>query len=191
MHAVKLTDDQMRTFIRDGYIVVRPNLPRAFHNEKFAKINRVYGVEGNPGNNILPRIPELRHLYDDPVTRVELAGIMGDDYCLDPHRFVHYNQPGSRGRRSIRTHSHAGGIIPGGWRRSINPGTLPSKWDQQVRHRQRRRSAETHRHRRCDGNTGRTPDDSPVMSGDKAGKPRLVIEETSRGRRGHTCTHDL
>ena len=98
MEAVKLTDDQMRAFIRDGYIVVRPDLPREFHDEMFAKIDEVFEAEGNPGNNILPRIPELRLLYDDPVTRGALASIMGDDYYLEPHRFVHYNQPHSKGQ---------------------------------------------------------------------------------------------
>ena len=98
MEAVRLTDDRMRAFIRDGYIVVRPDLPREFHDEMFAKIDEVFEAEGNPGNNILPRIPELRLLYDDPVTRGALASIMGDDYYLEPHRFVHFNQPHSKGQ---------------------------------------------------------------------------------------------
>ena len=98
MDVVRLTDDQMRTFIRDGYITVRPNLPREYHDEMFAKLDDIYETEGNPGNNLLPRIPELQLLYDDPVTRGALAGIMGDDYFLEPHRFVHYNQPHSKGQ---------------------------------------------------------------------------------------------
>ncbi|MYB48015.1 MAG: hypothetical protein F4X72_01860 [Dehalococcoidia bacterium] len=98
MDAVRLTDDQMRTFIRDGYITVRPDLPREYHDEMFAKLDDIYETEGNPGNNLLPRIPELQLLYDDPVTRGALAGIMGDDYYLEPHRFVHYNQPHSKGQ---------------------------------------------------------------------------------------------
>ena len=32
------------------------------------------------------------------MTRGALAGIMGDDYYLEPHRFVHYNQPHSKGQ---------------------------------------------------------------------------------------------
>ena len=98
MDVVRLTDDQMRTFVRDGYITVRPNLPREYHDEMFAKLDDIYETEGNPGNNLLPRIPELQLLYDDPVTRGALAGIMGDDYYLEPHRFVHYNQPHSKGQ---------------------------------------------------------------------------------------------
>ena len=60
MDVVRLTDDQMRTFIRDGYITVRPNLPREYHDEMFARLDHIFETEGNPGNNILPRIPELQ-----------------------------------------------------------------------------------------------------------------------------------
>ncbi len=98
MDAVKLTDDQMRTFIRDGYVIVRPNLPREYHDEMFAKVDEIFQSEGNPGNNVLPRIPELLQIYDDPVTRGALASLMGDDYYLEPHRFVHFNQPHSKGQ---------------------------------------------------------------------------------------------
>ena len=98
MDAVRLTDDQMRTFIRDGYVIVRPNLPREYHDEMFAKVDHLYETEGNPGNNVLPRIPELQQIYDDPVTRGALASLMGDDYYLEPHRFVHFNEPHSKGQ---------------------------------------------------------------------------------------------
>ena len=98
MDTVKLTDDQMRTFIRDGYVIVRPNLPREYHDEMFAKVDEIFQSEGNPGNNVLPRIPELQQIYDDPVTRGALASIMGDDYYLEPHRFVHFNEPHSKGQ---------------------------------------------------------------------------------------------
>ncbi len=98
MDAVKLTDDQMRTFVREGYVIVRPTLPREYHDEMFAKVDEIFQAEGNPGNNVLPRIPELQQIYDDPVTRGALASIMGDDYYLEPHRFVHFNQPHSKGQ---------------------------------------------------------------------------------------------
>ena len=41
MDAVRLTDDQMRTFIRDGYVIVRPDLPRDYHDEMFAKVDQL------------------------------------------------------------------------------------------------------------------------------------------------------
>jgi len=98
MNAIKLTDDQIRTFIRDGYIEVKPDLPREFHDEMFAKIDELYESEGNPGNNILPKVPELQTIYDDPKVHGAVQSIAGDDYYAEPHRYVHYNQPHSEGQ---------------------------------------------------------------------------------------------
>lgn len=98
MNAIKLTDDQMRTFIRDGYVEVKPDLPREFHDEMFAKIDELFESEGNPGNNILPRVPELQNIYDDPTVHGAFQSIVGDDYYAEPHRHVHYNRPHSEGQ---------------------------------------------------------------------------------------------
>lgn len=98
MNAIKLTDNQMRAFIRDGYLEVKPDLPTDFHAEMFAKIDEVLENEGNPGNNILPRVPELQTIYDDPKVHGALQSIAGDDYYAEPHRFVHFNRPHSEGQ---------------------------------------------------------------------------------------------
>ena len=98
MDSIKLTDVQMRTFIRDGYVEVKPDLPPEFHAEIFAKIDEVFETEGNPGNNILPRIPELQTVYDDHKVHGALQSIAGDDYYAEPHRHVHYNPPHSEGQ---------------------------------------------------------------------------------------------
>jgi HEAT repeat protein len=98
MDSIKLTDEQMRAFIRDGYIEVKPDLPPEFHTEMFAKIDEVIEKEGNPGNNILPRIPELQTIYDDPKVHGALQSIAGDDYYAEPHRHVHSNPPHSEGQ---------------------------------------------------------------------------------------------
>ena len=114
MDAVRLTDDQMRTFIRDGYVIVRPNLPRDYHDEMFAKVDHLFEAEGNPGNNLLPRIPELQLLYDDPVTRGALASIMGTTTTSNRIDSSTSTSPTARARRCTRTRSRAGGITPAG-----------------------------------------------------------------------------
>ena len=98
MDGVKLTDAQMRDFIRDGYVEVVPDLPREFHTAMFDKIEQVRLTEGNLGNNILPRIPQLQHIFDDPRVHGALASILGEDYYADPHRHVHFNGPHSKGQ---------------------------------------------------------------------------------------------
>jgi hypothetical protein len=50
--------------------------------------------EGNPGNNILPAVPEMQIVLDSPVVRGALTSVLGRNYVLHPHRFVHNNEPG-------------------------------------------------------------------------------------------------
>ena len=57
------------------------------------------GTEGNPGNNILPRVPLLQDILDHPAVVGALTSILGPDYYLYPHRFCHFNPPGSGGQR--------------------------------------------------------------------------------------------
>ncbi|MEO2003685.1 MAG: HEAT repeat domain-containing protein, partial [Candidatus Poribacteria bacterium] len=54
--------------------------------------------EGNPGNNVLPRIPALREVYCHPVVDGALRSILGDGYYMPPHRHCHHNPPGSPGQ---------------------------------------------------------------------------------------------
>ena len=61
-----LTDAQMRYFIVNGYVTVTTMLPAQFHDVVYEKTMTVFDKEGNPGNNLLPRIPEIQKVLDDP-----------------------------------------------------------------------------------------------------------------------------
>ena len=93
-----LNDKQMRDFIVDGYLIVQTDLSRDFHDEIYKTTIAVFEKEGNPGNNLLPRIPEIRHVLDDPTVRGALSSLLGVDYYMQPHRHPHLNQPGSKGQ---------------------------------------------------------------------------------------------
>ena len=93
-----LTDEQLRQFIVDGYVVVRPELDAGFHERVFAETQTVFEKEGNPGNNLLPRIPSVQQVLDSPEVRGGLASILGEDYYTQPHRHCHFNPPGSEGQ---------------------------------------------------------------------------------------------
>ncbi len=93
-----LTDDQMRQFIVNGYVVVRPDLDDAFHERVFAETQTVFENEGNPGNNLVPRIPAVQQVLDSPEVRGGLTSILGEGYYTQPHRHCHYNPPGSQGQ---------------------------------------------------------------------------------------------
>jgi hypothetical protein len=98
-----LTDAQMRSFVANGVVHVQPTLPPSFHRaiyEAFDKIVPADHVEhpgkakpNNPGNNILPLLPQLGELFEDPVVKGALTSLLGPGHMLDPHRALHNNMP--------------------------------------------------------------------------------------------------
>ena len=93
-----LNDAQMREFIVNGFVTVTTELPTQFHDAIYEKTMSVFDKEGNPGNNLLPRIPEIQQVFDDPNVRGALTSLLGADYYMQPHRHPHYNPPGSKGQ---------------------------------------------------------------------------------------------
>ena len=96
--AFRLTDAQMAQFVAHGYITITPDLPAEFHAEVFAQHEEIRTREGNPGNNLLPRIPLVRQVFDHPSVVGALQSVVGTDYYLQPHRHPHYNPAGSKGQ---------------------------------------------------------------------------------------------
>ena len=98
MDSILLDDSRMQSFIADGYAVVKTDLPADFHQSIYGQIEEVLAGEGNPGNNLLPRIPDLQQVFDQPEVAGALTSILGPGYYLHPHRFCHFNKPGSEGQ---------------------------------------------------------------------------------------------
>ncbi len=90
---ILLTDEQMQQFIVDGYLVFRPSVPDDLHGVIYEKLNRIIDNEINPGNNVLPRVPEMRHILNCPEVRGALISVLGPDYLEHPHRFCHPLKP--------------------------------------------------------------------------------------------------
>ena len=91
-------DEQMAAYIRDSHIAVTADYPAQFHRAIYDQIESVLETEGNPGNNILPRVPLLQDVLDHPAVVGALTGILGPDYYLYPHRHCHLSPPGSDGQ---------------------------------------------------------------------------------------------
>ena len=94
-----LADDQMRHFIVNGYVIVNTDLPASFHDFIYEQTEIVFEKEGNPGNNLLPRIPEIQAVFDDKWVIGGLTSVLGEDYYMQPHRHAHFNQPKSEGQQ--------------------------------------------------------------------------------------------
>ena len=63
-----LTDAEMQHFIAHGYLCLRTELPDRFHRSVWEQCDRLIGTAAklNPGNNLLPAMPEL------PPSRIRL-----------------------------------------------------------------------------------------------------------------------
>ncbi|MEZ5666939.1 MAG: HEAT repeat domain-containing protein [Alphaproteobacteria bacterium] len=92
-----LDDDQVRQFLANGYLLLQPELPAEFHQDLYRRFDRIIGSDNddNPGNNLLPLVPELQLVFDDPVVKGALTSVLGDGYLMHPHRVLHDNPPGS------------------------------------------------------------------------------------------------
>ncbi len=92
-----LSDEQVREFMANGVLSLQPNLPLSFHQDMFDRFAAILGSDNddNPGNNLLPVVPELQLLYDDPVVKGALTSVLGQNYMMHPHRVLHDNEPGS------------------------------------------------------------------------------------------------
>ena len=99
--ANRLNDEQVRRFICDGVLVLESGLAPEVHEEIFDKIQWNNTREFNMGNNVLPRIAELQQILDAPSIHGALQSILGDDYILHPHRFMHASEPLGEAERNL------------------------------------------------------------------------------------------
>ena len=97
-HALKLTDEQMRDFIINGYVKVQTDFPPSFHENIYEQLNAMFEQTGNLGNNVLPLIPEIQEIFDHPTVHGAMQGALGQDYAMHSHRYCHFNQQGSEGQ---------------------------------------------------------------------------------------------
>lgn len=93
----RFDDETMRDFLVNGYCVLKVDLPQEFHERIFEKTKAILAEDGNPGNNILPRIPEVQQVFDNPVVVGALTSLLGPSYVMHVHRFAHPNGPGGQG----------------------------------------------------------------------------------------------
>ena len=97
-HALQLTDEEMRDFIINGYVKIQPDLPPSFHENVRQQLDTMFEETGNLGNNVLPLIPEIQEVFDNPVVHGAMQGVLGENYVMHSHRYCHFNQQGSEGQ---------------------------------------------------------------------------------------------
>ena len=75
-----LSDAQVQRFLRDGYLTLQANLSADFHAQVRTQIDDLFRNEGNPGNDILPKVPDLYRVLRDERISGALASVLGPDY---------------------------------------------------------------------------------------------------------------
>ncbi|MCY3709361.1 MAG: HEAT repeat domain-containing protein [Caldilineaceae bacterium] len=94
-----LNDSRMQEFIVNGYVKVKAAFTPAFHESVRAQVEEIFSTTGNPGNDILPAIPQLADLFSHPAVTGALTSILGPGYAMHPHRHCHLTPPRQAGQR--------------------------------------------------------------------------------------------
>jgi HEAT repeat protein len=95
---ILLTDAQIQNYLINGYTTVQTAHSPTFHQSILHQIETLFATTGNPGNDILPKVPDLNQILQDPAVHGALASILGPDYIVHPHRHCHHNPKGSKGQ---------------------------------------------------------------------------------------------
>ena len=90
---VLLDDERVREFIANGFLRLAPDVDMQTHQEVDALLRQACERETWYGNNILARVPQMHAVLDCPVVRGALISLLGEGYCLHPHRAVHTSTP--------------------------------------------------------------------------------------------------
>jgi HEAT repeat protein len=122
--AVPLNEEQLRQFICDGYVVLHADVDDSVHAGIDEQFSWLAENEPNPGNNILPRLPDLNKILECSVVRGAMKSLLGEHYLRHPHVFWHArNADGSEHteedrRKWIHNGSHQDSYTPGDQGRS-------------------------------------------------------------------------
>ena len=88
-----LTDEQVRSFIVNGLIVIKPNLDKSIHDTIHSELTYACQNETWHGNNLASRIPLFHQVLRSPKIDGALISLAGHNYYLHPHRALHRSTP--------------------------------------------------------------------------------------------------
>ena len=93
-----LDDATVQRYIVDGHLAIRPTLPADYHPALKAQLDALIERDGNPGNDLIERVPDLARLFADPAVAGALQSLLGPGYILHRHCHCHDWAPGSEGQ---------------------------------------------------------------------------------------------
>tara|TARA_B100000809_G_scaffold246484_1_gene274506 strand:+ start:429 stop:1916 length:1488 start_codon:yes stop_codon:yes gene_type:complete len=99
-----LNDDQVRAFIVNGFHAIGPDVPADVHDTITARLDELIVPGENPGDNILPLVPQMQQVLDSPAIHGAATSLFGKDYIVLPHRHCH--EMGFNADDTDRTYLH-------------------------------------------------------------------------------------
>ena len=88
-----LTDDEMTSFIINGYHIVEPELPADFNEQVLSTLLQ---MPENPGEHIVEALPAMKDVLDDRAVSGALTSLLGQEYIREPGGHIHMNPPHTR-----------------------------------------------------------------------------------------------
>ena len=103
-----LTDEEFRDYLVNGFVVIEPSsLDQDFHDFLYQKADGIYQLASTAksktshldiiGDNLRAQIPSIDRLIEDPQIDGALTSILGENYQLHPHNFVHRSGTADQG----------------------------------------------------------------------------------------------
>ncbi len=90
-----MSDEAMQEFIRKGFVSFQADMPAGFHHSLYERTAELMEEAGNPGNNIVPVLPELQQVLDHPKVAGTLTSVLGAGYHEHAHRYCHRRELGA------------------------------------------------------------------------------------------------
>ena len=106
---IHLSDAALQDFIIRGYRLVQPTATADLHGELHRQVERVLAT-GNPGNDLIERVPLLHQLFADPAVDAALTGILGPGYALHRHCHCHDLAPGNQAQAWHKDYPFGGNV---------------------------------------------------------------------------------
>ena len=94
-----LSDEQIRRFIAQGFLVLKSRVPRDVNQSIRRSLDESMDRLGDLGNNVYPQVPLLQEVFRDPVVRGALTSVLGPGYLMHAHRYAHRTAPGAEQRQ--------------------------------------------------------------------------------------------
>lgn len=90
---ILLNDEQVQSFIVDGLLIFPSGIDEAIDKDIHTLLQYSSKHEGQLGNNVASRIPQMHDVLRAPAVAGALTSLLGHNYLVHPHRAVHKSTP--------------------------------------------------------------------------------------------------